>query len=106
MTAAVTVPAGEATHLALVMAQGPGRGAFEVSVDGVVSSTVDTYAGHLRPRVVTWQVALRSGTHTVRGRQPGHRRSAVHRLRCGLDQLTPRRAGTARRGITSYRLAR
>lgn len=66
VTAAVTVPAGEATHLALVMAKGPGRGAFEVSVDGVVSSTVDTYASHLRPRVVTWQVALRSGPHTVR----------------------------------------
>ncbi len=66
VTARVTVPAGDATHLALVMAKGPDRGRFQVSVDGVLSSTVDTYAAKLRPRVMTWQVALGSGTHTVK----------------------------------------
>ena len=65
-TATLTVPPGEASHLGLVMAEGPGRGKFRVYVDGVRHATVGTYAATSRPRVIVWQVALRAGTHKVR----------------------------------------
>jgi hypothetical protein len=49
-TATVTVPDGEAAHLALVMETGPNRGKFQVSIDGVLKATVDSLASVSSPR--------------------------------------------------------
>ena len=46
------------THVGLVMHKGPGRGKFQVYVDGVLKATVDTYAATNQPRTVVWQGAV------------------------------------------------
>lgn len=65
-TSTVVVPSGSVSHIGLVMAAGPDRGAFKVFIDGVRDATVDTYAPSSQPRTIVWQSALGSGTHKVK----------------------------------------
>ena len=53
-------------HVALVMAKGPARGKFDVYVDGVKKSTVDTYAATNTNRVIVWDTWMAAGKHTVK----------------------------------------
>jgi len=55
-----------AVHVGLVMHQGPDRGKFKVYVDGVLKSTVDTYAATKKPRSVVWQSALSDWSSKVK----------------------------------------
>jgi hypothetical protein len=55
------------SHLALVMAEGPGRGKATVTIDGTKVGTVDTYAaGSNRNRIIVFDHAMTTGKHTVR----------------------------------------
>jgi hypothetical protein len=61
----VTVVAG--TRVALMMAEGPGRGSFTVAQDGTVRATVSTHTSANANRVLTWTSGpLTAGTHTFR----------------------------------------
>ncbi len=52
-------------HVALVMAKGPGRGRAAIRVDGIVVSTIDTFASVNTNRVVVFERMMSAGTHTV-----------------------------------------
>lgn len=52
--------------MGLVMHKGPGRGRFQVYVDDVLKSTIDTYAPTNAPRMVVWQAGLTSHAQKVR----------------------------------------
>ena len=52
-------------HVALVMAKGPGRGRAAIRVDGVIVSTIDTYAAANTNRVVVFERMMAGGTHTL-----------------------------------------
>jgi hypothetical protein len=68
-TATFEVPVtGDLGGIGLVMAQGPGRGRFQVRLDGDLVATVDTRADANRNRVVVWQSHVEAGTHTLRVR--------------------------------------
>lgn len=62
----VTVPAGDTSHLGLVMASGPGRGSAGVLVDGRRRTTVSTWSSAKTFRTIAWQTELGPGQHTVR----------------------------------------
>lgn len=65
-TATWRVPVeGNLGGIGLVMAQGPGRGRFQVRVDGTLVATVDSLAAANRNRVVVWQAHVAAGTHTL-----------------------------------------
>jgi hypothetical protein len=57
--------ANNRTHVGLVMHKGVGRGKFQVWVNGVLRSTVDTYAKTDQPRMVVYQTAV-TGTTTIK----------------------------------------
>jgi hypothetical protein len=58
---------GQNSHIALVMAKGPGRGKAAVYFDGALATTVDTYAKANINRVIMWDKALTgSANHTVK----------------------------------------
>ncbi len=52
--------------IALVMSTGPDNGKADVYVDGILQTTVDTYAAEDRNRVVVWEGEYVAGTHTLR----------------------------------------
>ena len=64
-TVSVTKDFRRGEHVALVMAKGPGRGAFDVLLDGRRVATVDTYAATNTNRVVVLDRWMRAGTHTL-----------------------------------------
>jgi hypothetical protein len=65
-TATYTVTGGaEGALVGLVMAQGPGRGSFQVRVNGSVVATLDSRAATNRNRVIVWQGRIGPGNHTV-----------------------------------------
>jgi len=53
-------------HLALVMAEGPGRGKAAIYLDGVLTKTIDTYAATNINRIIQWDTKLSAGSHTIR----------------------------------------
>jgi hypothetical protein len=54
-------------HVALVMAEGPGRGSAQVYLDGVLKATINTHASINTNRVITWDSgALTVGNHIVK----------------------------------------
>ncbi len=55
----------EGDHVALVMAQGPGRGRATIRVDGVIVDRIDTFAEVNTNRVVVFETAMSAGTHTL-----------------------------------------
>ncbi|MFC4786260.1 hypothetical protein ACT8ZV_17415 [Nocardioides sp. MAHUQ-72] len=63
-TYTMTARAGGA-ELALVMAQGPGRGSFQVRVDDTLVATVDSRAATNRNRVIVWRGRVAAGNHTL-----------------------------------------
>jgi hypothetical protein len=66
VTAAITVPDGQADHVGLVMAKGPDRGSARIYVDGVLNAVVNTYSATRQSRIIVWQRALGKGTHIVK----------------------------------------
>ena len=79
-TFAVTAKAGE--RLALMMAEGPGRGSARILLDGRITATINTYASTNSNRVITWSTgALKAGPHLVtivNLATPGHPRVDVN----------------------------
>jgi hypothetical protein len=64
-------------HVAVVMAEGPGRGSADVSVDGTVVGTVDTRAAVNDNRLVVFDWKMTAGVHSVtvaNSATPGHPR--------------------------------
>jgi hypothetical protein len=55
----------QAGHVAIVMAEGPGRGRASIRVDGTWFQDVDTYASTNTNRVVVFQMELPAGTHSI-----------------------------------------
>ena len=55
----------EGDHMALVMAQGPGRGRAAIRVDGFFVGMIDTFADVNTNRVVVFEQMMAAGTHTV-----------------------------------------
>ena len=77
VTATVTVPAGNVSHVGLVMAKGPTRGSAKVYVDGILKATVNTYATSAQSRVIVFERSIPAGTHRVKVvnvATPGHPR--------------------------------
>jgi hypothetical protein len=64
-TATFTRTYEEGDHVALVMAQGPGRGRAAIRVDGFFVGTIDTFAEVNTNRVVVFERMMSAGTHTV-----------------------------------------
>lgn len=58
--------ANKGQRLALVMAQGPGRGKADVFVDGSKVATLDTLAPQNTNRVITFTRAMTAGKHVVK----------------------------------------
>jgi hypothetical protein len=55
------------TRLALMMAEGPGRGSFKVYQDGVLTGTINTHTTSNANRVLTWtSAALTAGNHVFK----------------------------------------
>jgi hypothetical protein len=69
-------------HVALMMAEGPGRGSAKVYVDGVLNATINTHFGTNTNRVITWDSpALKAGGHVIKIvnlATPGHARIDVN----------------------------
>lgn len=65
-SASYTAEFAAGDYVALVMATGPDRGKFDVYVDGVKKTTVDTYSATKVNRKVVWLRKVGVGTHTIK----------------------------------------
>jgi hypothetical protein len=81
-TATFTVTTTAGQQFGLLMASGPGRGAFTLYQDGVLVATVNTHATANANRVIVWaSAALTAGTHVftvVNKATSGHPRIDVN----------------------------
>ncbi len=60
-------PAGNGSHLGLMMTRGPGHGKAMLYLDGKLVTTIDTQAAITQYRMYVWDFGpLAPGTHTVR----------------------------------------
>jgi hypothetical protein len=54
-------------HIALMMAEGPGRGSAAIYLDGLLKTTINTHATANLNRVITWDSgALTVGSHVIK----------------------------------------
>jgi hypothetical protein len=62
-----TSPRGAGNHIALMMAKGPGRGSFQVFLDGVLKATISTHATANLNRVLVWDSGpLTAAQHVIK----------------------------------------
>lgn len=81
--AAITRTFARGEHVALVMAEGPGRGKAAIFIDGTHVETVDTFAAANTNRIIEWDMAMSKGTHTIRVVNQG----TAGRTRIDLDAI-------------------